>query len=200
LAYVPKWSLVDALTRGMALGHTRSKVKRDICAALLSDIRFLATPDDNVGLPRYHLVSFEVPRDLTPKDLDWANSRPEKPWVSTYGHPAAIAKLELFADDVNHALGWDASQSSSAEVTSAKEKGAIKALASLLKSDPDKKRDDAQAWCVSQGYVLSNRGFQQRVWPMARKHAGLLPLATAGRKKKSLGSAKRLSRPPKSGS
>jgi hypothetical protein len=195
LAYVPKWSLADALKRGMELGHTRLEVKRDICAALLSGIRFLATPDDNAGLPRYHLVSFEVPRDLIPRDLDWANSRPKNPWVSTYGHPAPIAKLELFADDVNQALGWDGSPSSSAEVTSAQEKAAIKALASLLKNDPDKKRDDAQAWCVSEGHVLSDRGFQQRVWPTARKHAGLSPLAAAGRKKKS--SPKRLSRPPK---
>jgi hypothetical protein len=112
LAYVPKWSLADALNSGIELGHTRLEVKRDICAALLSGIRFRATPEGNAGLPRYHLVSFEVPRDLTPRDLDWANSRPKNPWVSTYGHPAPIAKLELFADDVNQALGWNASPSS----------------------------------------------------------------------------------------
>jgi hypothetical protein len=65
------------------------------------------------------------------------------------------------------------------------ESGAIKALASHLKDHPDMKRVDAKNWLVQQRFAVNPRGFQTRVWPEARRLAGLAPVAPPGAKKKS---------------
>jgi hypothetical protein len=64
------------------------------------------------------------------------------------------------------------------------ETAAIRVLATHLKANPDLKRTDAARFCSEQGYELSGRGFQARVWPRARERSGLHAKATAGRKKK----------------
>jgi hypothetical protein len=69
--------------------------------------------------------------------------------------------------------------------TVAAEKAAIKALASHLKSRRDITRADATNWLRQQAFAISHRGFQFRVWPEARKLAGLDAIARPGAKKKS---------------
>ena len=67
---------------------------------------------------------------------------------------------------------------------SATESVATKALSSRLRDNPDLKRVDAKNWCAAAGYQLSARGFQSRVWPGARKLAGLPAIGSPGRKRK----------------
>jgi hypothetical protein len=65
------------------------------------------------------------------------------------------------------------------------ETAAIKALAPHLRNNPQLKRDKAAAWCRTAGFKVSDRGFQNRVWPRARELAGLEAKAPSGRSKKS---------------
>jgi hypothetical protein len=65
------------------------------------------------------------------------------------------------------------------------EAAAVKALAARLKECPELTRAAANEWCREKGYVLSGRGFQDRVWPQARVKAELPEKAQGGRKKSS---------------
>ena len=63
------------------------------------------------------------------------------------------------------------------------ESDATRHLAERLKQDPDLKKPDAEAECQKK-FKISQRGFRDRVWPVAREDAGLPARARAGRKKK----------------
>jgi hypothetical protein len=62
---------------------------------------------------------------------------------------------------------------------------AITTLAAQLMSNRDLKREDARAWCIAQGFPISQRSFQNHVWPEARQRAGLARIGAPGRKGKS---------------
>jgi hypothetical protein len=69
--------------------------------------------------------------------------------------------------------------------TSASESAAINALARhFVETRSDLTRDQAREWCHGQGFKLSQRGFQSRVWPKARIAAGLEATAQPGPKPK----------------
>jgi hypothetical protein len=69
--------------------------------------------------------------------------------------------------------------------TALDETSAIEALASHLKSNPELTRAQAEQCCKAFGYAVSDRGFQNRVWPKARVQAGLPEKALPGRREKS---------------
>jgi hypothetical protein len=69
--------------------------------------------------------------------------------------------------------------------TAGDETAAIKALATRLRSSPAMTRGEAASWCGTEGFKLSGRGFQSRVWPSVRTQAGLDAKAPPGRKRKS---------------
>jgi hypothetical protein len=93
--------------------------------------------------------------------------------------------LELWTAHVIEVLCGGAREISSENEKPTVKTEAINVLASLLRENPKLKRAEAFSWCKRQGFKLSGRGFQNRVWPDARKKAGLDPKAPAGRKPKS---------------
>jgi hypothetical protein len=69
--------------------------------------------------------------------------------------------------------------------TARDETAAAKALASHLRINPQLNRAGALSSLRAQGFNLTDRGFQSRVWPRAREQAGLEAKAPPGRSKKS---------------
>jgi hypothetical protein len=65
------------------------------------------------------------------------------------------------------------------------ETAAVGLLAKVLRKNPNLKKRDAWARLETAKLVVSQRGFQGRVWPRARAGAGLLPIAPRGAKRKS---------------
>ena len=130
-----------------------------------------------------------MPPHLEPNDLDWVQSRPFGKWS------IGLRPVERYT----WISGWenlplDLSELSTADVivilcggrdeqillaTTRQETTAIKMLASHLKNNSQLKRAEAEAWCKASGCILSQRGFQGRVWPKARAEAGLPAMASS---------------------
>ena len=91
--------------------------------------------------------------------------------------------IEVWADDIEHLVPSAISEGSGATV--GRENAAIIALASHLRSNRNLTRGEAASWCHQEGFKLSERGFQSRVWPRAREQAVLPAKAPPGRKPKS---------------
>jgi hypothetical protein len=70
------------------------------------------------------------------------------------------------------------------QTTAGQESAAAEALAGHLNNNPQMTRAAAKNWCQSKGFIISQRGFQSRVWPEARHNAGLPRLGAPGRKRK----------------
>jgi hypothetical protein len=128
---------------------------------------------------------------LAPDDIDWLGSRPMK--RSAVGTAAFQSgswaeedrlMLELSADDVDEFFEITNKSAEAEDQNSAPEIQAAKALARLLKERPSLTRAEARSWCNETGFELSGRAFQNRVWPDARKIAGLDRRAPPGRKAK----------------
>jgi hypothetical protein len=183
-------SLSDAVKRLESKGFTRKRAQRKICDAL-DERRYLErllwaereTPSGIVVRPQHLRRLGGV---SSPADIDWETSSPKRPLLNSRGK--RLVKIEIQVSDVTWYLkGGDLSAST--QPTGAEETGAIKALSSQLRINKEMKFADAKAWCASEGYELTGKGFRYRVWPRAREGADLKPRALPGRKPKS-------SRPP----
>jgi hypothetical protein len=206
VADVKAWlRLGDALSRVMeATGVTEEQAKHHISGAITDGkirIRF-ALFQPFRGL--VHHAGGDphdpwIPKHLRPDDLDWSNSRPRMPWppraayrdplytISEWRERWLVIWLELLMADVVTVLCAVKSEAQTeATATARDESAAIRALALKLRANRDFRRDDAATWCRTQGFKVSGRGFQQRVWPQARAKADLEARAPAGRKRTSL--------------
>ena len=110
-----------------------------------------------------------LPSDVWPllTILDWQNAIARDPeGVLFYSLHAQLAKVAIS--------------------TARDESAAIRRLADELAHHPNL-RADAEAWCKKAGFRLSHTGFRFRIWPQARRRAGLKEIGSAGRKRKSVG-------------
>jgi hypothetical protein len=172
MAYTRKWTLLaDTVKLVMASGSSRPQAKRDICAALVDRaIPLNPTPPPDFAYPMYLFKTVLAPSDLVPRGMVWSQSRPKNRWPTKYGHLVPIAKLELSTVAVIRAL----CEGDSVAV-------ATRALASHLEKNRNATRSQARTWCAQHGHELTDREFQFRVWPRARKLARLAESAPAGR-------------------
>jgi hypothetical protein len=70
--------------------------------------------------------------------------------------------------------------------TAKQELEATRALAFYLKDHEKATKSNAKAWLIEKGHSFNpGKGFNNRIWPEARSHAGLEKLARPGRQKKS---------------
>jgi hypothetical protein len=128
----------------------------------------------------------DIPSPLRPRAVDWRKSSFKEPWTlpksSVTAPTLCHIGIELARDDVTDVL----CRRGESAGTARDETAAIKALASQLKSNPQLRRNVAARWCSEEGFKLTGRGFQSRVWPKARVLAGLQETAKPGRKPKSM--------------
>jgi hypothetical protein len=109
MAYVPDWErLSDALSRVIAAGISKPEAKRDICRAIADrKIRIRVQPA-KAEIPDAKWFgpavgsNVAIPRDLSPRDLDWRKSLPKRPWQHG-DHPFVqlhLSLIELFSAHV----------------------------------------------------------------------------------------------------
>ncbi len=116
MTYLPKWErLSDSVERVMAaVGRSEPEVQNEICGAITDGAIKIR------GKLQKHAKSlvddavlegsdFRIPSEMKPKDLDWQNSRPVRPWEV---RPGAVKLpglwylewIELFRSDVTNVL------------------------------------------------------------------------------------------------
>ena len=198
MADAPEWELLaDLLRRVKAAGLSENEAKTRLCQAMAAGtvaVRFRPIYSSSKGVRGLVIVpNLSVSPQLGPDELDWMQSRPLK--RSSIGPMLGLSgswtdrdpvTLELWTSDVIEVLCGGANEISSQNEKPPVETEAINALALLLREKRNLTRADARSWCNEQGFKLSGRQFQNRVWPDAREEAGLDRRAPAGRKSKSL--------------
>jgi hypothetical protein len=198
MADTPDWEpLGDALKRVVEATRVSEKeAKTRLCQAMAAHtvaVRFAPIYFSRRGVRGGSFIPNAAV--LSPDDLDWMDSRPQN--ASSIGPLHSLTDswtgqpfvLELFVPDVIEVLcgGVDTNLGERETRKSTVETEAINALASRLKICGNYlRREEAFEWLKGQGFELSERGFQNRVWPDARVQAGLDPKAPRGRKSKSL--------------
>lgn len=117
VAYTPGWESLSAAAERLmkASGCTQEQAQWDICRALADGaIGFRVNLAKHaIRPPRSSVLVYghqlELPTSLTPKDIDWEDSRPTKPWhvrdLPRHHHgPWYLERIELSKADVTAKL------------------------------------------------------------------------------------------------
>ncbi len=198
MPYIPDWqTLSDVLKQVMACGVTEDEAKTDLCRAIADrkiDVRVrIGASDHGMRGQVFSKDNVDVPAHLGPDDLDWVQSHPLKPWpIGPVGpqnytwlggwSTRAIDLIELSTADTQSIFGSSAKSKPVAKASD--ETSAMYVLRDLLLRSEHLTRKQAFDQCHAKFPRLSQRGFQQRVWPEGRKLANLPPIAQAGAKPK----------------
>jgi hypothetical protein len=194
-------SLSEVVERLELAGFSTDGAQRAV-RDILRDRRYskrLSWADATTGA----IVHHQLTRVVAAPNLDeinWETSSFKNQLPDSRGR--RLAKIEVLIADVkwylNRAeLSADVRRSASDSPSKlAGERAAIKALGSHLEDHRDVTRAKAKEWLVNQRFALTVDGFQNRVWPEARKLAGLPPIALPGRKKKSSRGLQKLPKSP----
>jgi hypothetical protein len=131
-------------------------------------------------------VSLPYPLSAVDPDID-AQDKPAAGAKTTAGQESADRGVSLPypLSAVDPDIDAQDKPAAGAKTTAGQESAAIKALARHIVNNPQITRAAAKIWCGDQGFSITQRGFQSRVWPNARIGAGLPPLGQSGRKPKS---------------
>lgn len=195
--WVPLADVLDML-KGVSGDELASKT--DICGAIADGkIRIRAIVHRGIETITFSDERIDVPNDLGPDDFDWPNSRPTLPWVfdvptgidptpPSY-HP--VRRLDLLRADVairlvTPAVLEDIDKSKAFQNANAEEREseAIEFLSKRLLNDRLMTREGAKEALKEADFEIGGRAFQERVWPAARKMAGLPQKAPSGRPRK----------------
>jgi hypothetical protein len=138
---------------------------------------------------RFPGVNFTAGKMTRPRLQDAIDDDPDGDYVRLLLSHCWLPRDQFKRWCARHHLPESASrfepQKSHRDPTARDETAAIEALASQLRGNDKLKRRDAMSWCRKEGFILTERGFPNRVWPSARVEAGLEAKARAGRKRKS---------------
>jgi hypothetical protein len=194
----PPWALLDGPDRGTADGHSTTDVDSTLEGA---EVQFQVTPDAVTREKRIRAATGLVWRQIMLRDFGKAvESGAVIVWARVgevqngfRAVPPDVWRYLTIVDWQNGiALSLDkaayyslhASRGRTVTAVARNERKCIDALAKRLREDRGLSRADARAFCEAVAPITA-RGFQERIWPEARKRAGLPALAKAGRKPKS---------------
>jgi hypothetical protein len=168
-------------------------------AAKVLEVALPSGQVDGIGLPAKAEVRRKIERDeWSTLRVDLVNSLLDSPIGKRAEDFPPIRGVRVCTKDLRREAAAVIKTMEGKSTTAASETRATDELASALKVNPHLTKESARA--VVSNFHISGAGFENRVWPAARKQAALPERAPAGRKSRTLNRGPNLIAEPISGS